>query len=73
MHTFRTKNGTRFSYNSDLSGDIIVTPHESRAVFVVRGDDMQEFIKNYLKEAVSRQVDNMNFDDSLEVNERVKL
>lgn len=48
MHTLNAPKGTRFHYNSDLSGNVIVMTPEGE--FHVPGDDLLAFVADYVRE-----------------------
>ena len=59
MHSFTAQNGTVFNFNSDLSGNVIVSMDNQYRV-EVPGDDLLEFVAEVVKD---RRISDL--DDSL--------
>lgn len=45
MHSYKAKENTHFAYNSDLSGDVLITTN--RREILVPGKDLVEFIVQF--------------------------
>jgi hypothetical protein len=54
MHQIKTNSGTRFFYNHDLSGEIIIEPSEGK----VSGGDLLEFVAEYIRQQRIRELEN---------------
>jgi hypothetical protein len=49
MHSLRTKNGTLFHFNSDLSGEVIVRNSPAGDELHVNGEDLVEFVVDFVR------------------------
>ena len=67
MHSLSTKNGTRFHFNGDFSGNILITvpkekvePADEDRVFVeVPFNDVKEFVIEHLRNEFIAQLEEM--------------
>jgi len=67
MHTFEGEKGTKFHYNSDFSGDVIIVPPPTDEEGVnVPGTDILEFVGYcFVRGNLAAQLDDMNYEDLL--------
>ena len=55
MHTFMGKEGTRFHYNQDLSGDVIILKGEEE--LNIPASDLLEFVSNHIANLQIAQIE----------------
>lgn len=67
MHTYKSDNGTIFNFNSDFSGEVIITNSKKESI-EVNGDDILEFVsEEFIKQKIISSIEQMSILDSLNV------
>lgn len=69
MHSFTTKNGTRFHHNGDYSGDVIIDARGFSDI-TLPCVDLLEFTANYVRQKRISQLENASLEEILNVLQR---
>ncbi len=77
MHSFQGSLGTSFAYNSDLSGDVLITGVETTAirrvkqsVLTIPGYDLLEFVAEFIREQKIEKIEQMTVNELIGIKER---
>jgi len=67
MHTFKGSQGTVFNYNSDMSGDIIISRYSLEGYLNIPSFDILEFVAEFMRNQQISKLKGMDVHELLDL------